>query len=85
MAALQPQTDELTDTTLQRFPVQVPITVDGLDYHSSEHYFQSQKFLGSDAAWRDAVRAEVDPLAAKRVGRSGARGRLRLGPGHRVA
>mmetsp|Transcript_3402 Transcript_3402/g.6083 ORF Transcript_3402/g.6083 Transcript_3402/m.6083 type:complete len:182 (-) Transcript_3402:10-555(-) len=55
---------------LDNIACQVPITAEGCEYPSSEHYFHAQKFVNAPD-WQEAVRKETDPLAAKRLGRSG--------------
>ena len=44
-----------------------PIEVDGKVWPTSEHYFQAQKFLGSEHA--EAIRREPSPMVAARMGR----------------
>jgi N-glycosidase YbiA len=33
-----------------------PIWIDGVGYHSTEHYYQSQKFAGTDPVWQEEIR-----------------------------
>jgi len=44
-----------------------PILIDGKIWPTSEHYFQGQKFPGT--AHEEAIRAEVSPMVAARMGR----------------
>jgi ribA/ribD-fused uncharacterized protein len=48
-----------------------PVTIDGLTWPTSEHYFQAQKFAGTplEAAMTEAVRAEASPRGAFKMGR----------------
>eukprot|EP00928_Gymnodinium_smaydae_P066326 TRINITY_DN49359_c0_g1_i1.p1 TRINITY_DN49359_c0_g1~~TRINITY_DN49359_c0_g1_i1.p1 ORF type:complete len:195 (+),score=19.45 TRINITY_DN49359_c0_g1_i1:68-586(+) len=48
---------------------QIPISVDGREWPSTEHYFQAMKFEGTPLA--DRVRETIHPLEAKRLGRTG--------------
>lgn len=45
-----------------------PITLDGLEWPTSEHYFQAQKF--EDEAYREKIRTTKSPMIAARLGRS---------------
>jgi ribA/ribD-fused uncharacterized protein len=45
-----------------------PIEIDGRIWHTSEHYFQSQKF--PDETHIEAIRREPSPMIAARMGRS---------------
>src|SRR5688572_26175830 len=45
-----------------------PITIDGVTWPTSEHYFQAQKF--SDPAVRETIRLEPSPMNAAKLGRS---------------
>ncbi len=36
-----------------------PITVDGIQYPNTEHYYQAQKFMGPDASTADIAYAEI--------------------------
>ena len=47
-----------------------PITVDGITWLTSEHYFQAQKFAGSDPDWVTEIQHQVSPMAAAMKGRS---------------
>jgi N-glycosidase YbiA len=47
-----------------------PITVDGKQYPTTEHYFQSQKFAGTDDAHAEDIRQAKSPMIAARLGRS---------------
>lgn len=44
-----------------------PVTVDGLTWPTSEHYFQAQKFAGTPFA--EEVRAQPTPMLAAQMGR----------------
>lgn len=44
-----------------------PIVMDGLVWPTSEHYFQAQKFVGTDHA--ESIRLEKSPMVAARMGR----------------
>lgn len=44
-----------------------PIELDGKTWPTSEHYFQAQKFVGTEH--EEAVRLEVSPMQAARMGR----------------
>lgn len=48
-----------------------PITLKGVVWPTSEHYFQAQKFAGT--AHEEAIRQTPSPLIAARMGRSRAR------------
>lgn len=48
-----------------------PISLKGVVWPTSEHYFQAQKFAGS--APEEAIRQVVSPMIAARMGRSRAR------------
>ena len=48
-----------------------PITVNGLVWPTSEHYFQAQKFTQSEH--QEAIRRVASPMIAARMGRSRAR------------
>jgi ribA/ribD-fused uncharacterized protein len=48
-----------------------PITVDGVQWPTSEHYFQAQKFAGTDH--EDEIRAAAKPMTAARMGRERSR------------
>lgn len=45
-----------------------PITLEGISWPTSEHYFQALKF--HDLEYREKIRAEVSPMIAARLGRS---------------
>ena len=47
-----------------------PITVDGKLYSTSEHYFQSMKFVTTDEEWAEAIRTSPNPTACKKMGGS---------------
>jgi ribA/ribD-fused uncharacterized protein len=47
-----------------------PITLDGLRWPTTEHYFQAQKFTGVDPAYVEEIRAAKSPMIAARLGRS---------------
>jgi ribA/ribD-fused uncharacterized protein len=47
-----------------------PITVDGVTWKTTEHFFQAQKFIKSDPAWAEKIRAADTPLQAAGMGRN---------------
>ncbi|MEM8670368.1 MAG: NADAR family protein [Planctomycetota bacterium] len=44
-----------------------PIVIDGLEWPTSEHYFQGQKFVGTEH--EEAIRCVGSPMTAARMGR----------------
>lgn len=48
-----------------------PIELDGKTWPTSEHYFQAQKFVGTEH--EEAVRLEVSPMKAAKMGRERSR------------
>lgn len=46
-----------------------PIVVDGVEWPTSEHYYQAAKFT-EDPEWREAIRLKQRPYDAWRMGRS---------------
>ena len=44
-----------------------PIKLDGKLWHTTEHYFQAQKF--ADEHYKEKIRAEKSPMLAARLGR----------------
>ena len=44
-----------------------PIKLDGKTWHTTEHYFQAQKF--EDVQYQEKIRAERSPMIATRLGR----------------
>lgn len=44
-----------------------PIKLDGKIWHTTEHYFQAQKFV--DVQYQEKIRAEKSPMIAARLGR----------------
>lgn len=44
-----------------------PIKLDGKMWHTTEHYFQAQKF--EDKQYQEKIRAEISPMIAARLGR----------------
>ena len=48
----------------------VPLTINGKDYATSEHYFQSMKFIKTDPEYAEEVRLAATPLESKKLGRS---------------
>ena len=46
-----------------------PIRLKNRTWPTSEHYFQAQKFAGTDDAHADAIRAANSPMIAARMGR----------------
>lgn len=47
-----------------------PLTIGGKSYSTSEHYFQSVKFVETDPAWAETVRLAPTPLECKKLGRT---------------
>jgi N-glycosidase YbiA len=47
-----------------------PFELDGKRWPRSEHYFQAQKFLGTDDAYAERIRLANSPMVAARLGRS---------------
>lgn len=47
-----------------------PITLDGKQWPTTEHYFQAQKFAGTDEAHAEKIRQAKSPMIAARLGRS---------------
>lgn len=47
-----------------------PITVNGVYYPTTEHYYQSMKFLGTDEMWMEVIRKSPTPGIAKKNGSS---------------
>ena len=45
-----------------------PITVDGVEWPKSEHYFQAMKF--HDADYRRAICSDPNPMTAKKLGQT---------------
>lgn len=45
-----------------------PIKLDGKIWHTTEHYFQAQKFV--DPQYQEKIRAERSPMIAARLGRN---------------
>jgi ribA/ribD-fused uncharacterized protein len=45
-----------------------PFVLDGMEWPTSEHYFQAQKF--DDDAYREKIRTTKSPMIAARLGRS---------------
>ena len=46
-----------------------PIKLKGKTWPTSEHYFQAQKFAGTDPAHEEAIRKQKSPMIAARMGR----------------
>ena len=46
------------------------ITLAGTTWPTTEHYFQAQKFVGTDPAWAAAIRVAAGPMKAANMGRS---------------
>jgi len=46
-----------------------PISIDGKRWPTTEHYFQAQKFAGTDPAQFAAIHAANSPMIAARLGR----------------
>jgi ribA/ribD-fused uncharacterized protein len=49
---------------------QAPILIEGIQYKTVEHYFQSRKFANTDPTWAQHVAAARNPTEAKRLGSS---------------
>lgn len=47
-----------------------PIVLDGRRWPTTEHYFQAQKFVGTDDAYVEKIREAKSPMIAARLGRS---------------
>ncbi|XXF76217.1 NADAR family protein [Myxococcaceae bacterium GXIMD 01537] len=47
-----------------------PITLAGKRWPTTEHYFQAQKFVGTDDAYVEEIRSARSPMIAARLGRS---------------
>ena len=47
-----------------------PITIDGQLFSTSEHYFQSMKFITTDPIWAEKIRTSPNPTACKKMGGS---------------
>ena len=47
-----------------------PFDLDGKRWPTSEHYFQAQKFAGTDDAYAERIRLANSPMVAARLGRS---------------
>jgi hypothetical protein len=47
-----------------------PIVLDGKRWPTTEHYFQAQKFVGTDDAYVESIREAKSPMIAARLGRS---------------
>lgn len=47
-----------------------PIVIDGVEWPTSEHFFQAAKFFRTDPAWADMIRQAEGPGVAARCGRS---------------
>ncbi|WP_257463547.1 NADAR family protein [Archangium lipolyticum] len=47
-----------------------PITLEGKRWPTTEHYFQAQKFAGTDDAYAERIRTTASPMIAARLGRS---------------
>ena len=50
-----------------------PVTIDGVTYPTSEHYFQAMKFATTDPAWAEAIRNAPTPKDVARMGRDRSR------------
>lgn len=48
----------------------LPIVIDGVEYQTSEHYFQAAKFFKSDPEYAQLITKAETPLAAKKLGKS---------------
>jgi len=47
-----------------------PVTINGREYPTTEHYFQARKFAATDREYSERIRAAETPGAAKRLGSS---------------
>lgn len=47
-----------------------PVQLDGKRWPTTEHYFQAQKFVGTDEAYVEEIRKCKSPMMAARLGRS---------------
>ncbi len=47
-----------------------PLIIGGLEYKTSEHYFQSMKFFETDPEYAEEIRNAKTPLESKRLGNS---------------
>lgn len=47
-----------------------PVTIEGKDYPTSEHYYQAQKFATTDPAYAEKIRNAPNPKAAAELGRA---------------
>jgi ribA/ribD-fused uncharacterized protein len=47
-----------------------PIVLDGKHWPTTEHYFQAQKFVGTEDAYVETIREAKSPAIAARLGRS---------------
>jgi len=48
----------------------IPIIVDSLEYSTTEHYFQSMKFIATDPDFAEEIRLAPTPFKAKMLGKS---------------
>jgi ribA/ribD-fused uncharacterized protein len=46
------------------------ITIDDVEWPTTEHYFQAQKFIATDPKYAEKIRTTETPGAAKQLGRS---------------
>ena len=47
-----------------------PVVIDGLEYATTEHYFQAMKFAKNDPKYAEEVRKSPTPGGAKKLGKS---------------
>jgi N-glycosidase YbiA len=47
-----------------------PVTIDGKTYPTTEHYFQSMKFVTTDSDWAESIRVAKTPYLCKIMGGS---------------
>jgi len=45
-----------------------PVTIDGVTYKTSEHYFQASKFFETDPEWAKAIAEAPNPARSKNMG-----------------
>lgn len=48
----------------------IPVTIGGLYYPTTEHYFQSMKFIKTDPKYAELIRKSKTPLESKKLGKS---------------
>jgi N-glycosidase YbiA len=48
----------------------ISVTIDGLTYPTTEHYFQAMKFIAASPAYAEQIRNTVTPNEAKKLGKN---------------